>query len=333
MRRLRSSLLGLRPWLAALLIWIVGGMSVDASSGSSGTTTIAEVLVFFVGGLGLVRALWPMRVLPGRPLRLVAAGRTSDLHTCTGRVADHAKLSKTVFRAESQVHRSPVDGSLSHTLDVNQRVTVQDGFTLVGADGTQHNVQVEHVNLAVGRGQLVSAAWAIRPGARRGPYVLFRNHTTGRTDVARLPAWRLATGRGTVPVLICLFLGGLLFLGTGPGLLGFVAAFVLPFVIIGLGHLQASRLAGRAGQPLAELLDRVAATFPPDRDAAAQQVPGPVVAASIPPDVSVPPPPPGPQVSAGWLADPTARHELRYWTGADWSDQVADAGRQQTDPV
>jgi hypothetical protein len=29
---------------------------------------------------------------------------------------------------------------------------------------------------------------------------------------------------------------------------------------------------------------------------------------------------------AGWYPDPSGRHELRYWTGADWSEQVANGG-------
>ena len=329
MRQFRSSLLGLRPWLVALVIWIVGGMTVDKSPpGPSGVATLAEILVFFVGGLGIVRVLWPMRVTRGRPARLVAGGRTFDLHTYTGWVGDHAKTSTTSYRAESRVDQSVVDGSVTHTLDVAQRVTVQDGFTLIGADGTQHNVQVEHVNLAVGRGQLVSAVWAVRPGSKRGPYVLFRNHTTARVDVARLPAWRLATGRGVVLIVVCLFLGGLLFLGSGHAALGAVSAFVLPFLIIGVGHVQAGRLAGRPGHPLVELLDHFAAGFP-----ATQVDPTPATTPGRDSVLAVPPPPPGGQVPASWMPDPTARHEFRYWTGADWSDQVADAGQQRRDPV
>ncbi len=37
--------------------------------------------------------------------------------------------------------------------------------------------------------------------------------------------------------------------------------------------------------------------------------------------------------AAGWHPDPTRRHQLRYWDGASWSDQVADQGQQATDPI
>jgi uncharacterized membrane protein YhaH (DUF805 family) len=36
---------------------------------------------------------------------------------------------------------------------------------------------------------------------------------------------------------------------------------------------------------------------------------------------------------AGWLPDPTARHELRYWDGASWTAHVSDAGVAGQDPL
>jgi len=38
-------------------------------------------------------------------------------------------------------------------------------------------------------------------------------------------------------------------------------------------------------------------------------------------------------VAAGWLKDPTGRHELRYWDSRVWTDQAADAGVVTTDPL
>ena len=34
----------------------------------------------------------------------------------------------------------------------------------------------------------------------------------------------------------------------------------------------------------------------------------------------------------GWQADPTGRHDHRYWDGTRWTDDVADAGVASTDP-
>jgi hypothetical protein len=36
---------------------------------------------------------------------------------------------------------------------------------------------------------------------------------------------------------------------------------------------------------------------------------------------------------ANWYADPTGRHELRYWDGTAWTEHVSDSGTQATDPV
>ncbi|MDH3705168.1 MAG: DUF2510 domain-containing protein [Acidimicrobiia bacterium] len=38
-------------------------------------------------------------------------------------------------------------------------------------------------------------------------------------------------------------------------------------------------------------------------------------------------------IEPGWHADPLGRHESRYWDGAQWTEHVADAGVQSTDPL
>lgn len=40
-----------------------------------------------------------------------------------------------------------------------------------------------------------------------------------------------------------------------------------------------------------------------------------------------------PAVPAGWKADPTGRHQFRYWNGDHWTENVADAGVQERDVV
>ena len=35
---------------------------------------------------------------------------------------------------------------------------------------------------------------------------------------------------------------------------------------------------------------------------------------------------------AEWAADPTGRHEYRYWDGTTWTNHVSDAGAPGTDP-
>jgi len=36
---------------------------------------------------------------------------------------------------------------------------------------------------------------------------------------------------------------------------------------------------------------------------------------------------------AGWYADPTRRHECRYWGGTDWTGAVSDGAVTATDPL
>ena len=36
---------------------------------------------------------------------------------------------------------------------------------------------------------------------------------------------------------------------------------------------------------------------------------------------------------AGWLADPSGRHQFRYWDGAKWTENVSDNGATSIDPV
>jgi hypothetical protein len=38
-------------------------------------------------------------------------------------------------------------------------------------------------------------------------------------------------------------------------------------------------------------------------------------------------------VPATWAADPSGRHELRYWNGTSWTVHVSDAGVQSEDPL
>src|SRR5438046_10572997 len=36
---------------------------------------------------------------------------------------------------------------------------------------------------------------------------------------------------------------------------------------------------------------------------------------------------------AAWYADPSGRHEQRYWSGSGWTEHVADRGQQSVDPL
>lgn len=42
---------------------------------------------------------------------------------------------------------------------------------------------------------------------------------------------------------------------------------------------------------------------------------------------------PAPVAPPGWNSDPTGRHQFRYWDGYTWTERVADAGTQSSDPI
>ena len=44
-------------------------------------------------------------------------------------------------------------------------------------------------------------------------------------------------------------------------------------------------------------------------------------------------PPMNGQPAAGWYADPSTRHELRYWDGGQWTEHVTSQGRPGVDPL
>ena len=53
---------------------------------------------------------------------------------------------------------------------------------------------------------------------------------------------------------------------------------------------------------------------------------GPGVPPTAAPVVGAPP-------DAGWHADPSRRHELRYWDGRAWTEHVSDQGATSTDEL
>ncbi len=56
---------------------------------------------------------------------------------------------------------------------------------------------------------------------------------------------------------------------------------------------------------------------------------GSSAAVSNTPAATLPPPP----VPAGWKSDPLGRHDLRYWDGVEWTDDVSSAGIAAKDPI
>ena len=95
--------------------------------------------------------------------------------------------------------------------------------------------------------------------------------------------------------------------------------------------------AGPGGRPLSPIAEWLAlrrarrggaSGAPVGGDRAGGVVPG-TYGTSLPPHEPLAPPPDG--EPAGWLADPSGRHEHRYWNGTVWTRHVSDGGRRSTD--
>jgi hypothetical protein len=78
----------------------------------------------------------------------------------------------------------------------------------------------------------------------------------------------------------------------------------------------------------------VAAATEPVTEAAEAEAPAEASPAPAPAPEAPPTPEPAPVVTtpAGWYPDPSGRFELRYWDGNQWTEHVARAGQQFTDP-
>lgn len=99
--------------------------------------------------------------------------------------------------------------------------------------------------------------------------------------------------------------------------------------------LSKAAAAGAEAAPVAAAAAAVASTAAaePAGWAAAPESPAPAPAAAPAP---APAPaavaPATPSIPADWYADPSGRFELRYWNGTAWTEHVARAGQQYTDP-
>jgi hypothetical protein len=86
---------------------------------------------------------------------------------------------------------------------------------------------------------------------------------------------------------------------------------------------EAAPVAAAAAAAAAEPAGWAAAPEAASPAPAAAPAPAPAPAAAAPATPAIP---------ADWYADPSGRFELRYWNGSAWTEHVARAGQQYTDP-
>ena len=95
---------------------------------------------------------------------------------------------------------------------------------------------------------------------------------------------------------------------------------------------RTSRWMGAAGHPGAP-----GQVYPPSGGNAPGYGPVPPGTPSSPVDAPLPPFRPTTAVAATspprWFADPSGRHEYRYWDGEQWTEHVSDHGTSSVDPI
>jgi hypothetical protein len=324
LQALRSYVVGFALWL---LVVYVATPDVALRGFRENAEGIGLLALFFVL-TQLGRVLWPMRI-PRRKLgRLVAGGRSYAVHSYTGQVGSIMKLPITEINATTQTTVS-YDPSLSYgnatsRLSVRSRTRMFDQFTLTAADGSQRSFQVIDANLALGNGQTISVAWALRPLSRRGRYLVFVNHTADSVSYQGDDLVRLALGtRWGFVALAAIVMGIALAIGLSPlwllCLIGWPIAFRL-LITVKIGLFSAGSC-----KHLVAALNEVAAS-----STAQTRAPQIVSAPAVPALGPAYRPPAAP---AGWLPDPTERLELRFWDGGRWTEHVTDAGAPAVDPA
>lgn len=101
------------------------------------------------------------------PLKLTAPAR-QELHLFTGMVLAATKGLQTTTTTYTQDNR--VTGSSSTTV-------VHDQFFIRKPDGTETEVKLKDVDVAVRDGHIMTAAWTGKTGKKGGQYLFLRNHT------------------------------------------------------------------------------------------------------------------------------------------------------------
>ncbi len=320
----------LRAWVVGFAVWLAvdqaaGWRASEASPGGGARGMGAFFALFLV--VRMVRILWPMRTAGAHSSKLVAGGRTLALHTFTGRTSDVATTTLTTTNTHGSVWN--VGSTISGNIQTDTHTSRRQEFFLTSDDGVARGFQLRHDQLLLGQNQRVTAVWAIAPLRRHGRHVAFVNHTQRRTLFPNTELAVLAMGGSPALATLWAFLtlGFFLAGGSGSGIeLGFAG---LVFLIV-VSRLQAGYFKHIGSRALVGRLTRdYSGVTPTPTGTLATPPPAPLPA---PAPASLPAPPAAPVAPASWLPDPHGRHELRWWDGRRWTQDVSDAGSASSEP-
>jgi len=102
-------------------------------------------------------------------------------------------------------NRVSIQGTQGNQQVRNREVRHVEFFIRTAAGGDQ-DVRLENVDIAVAEGHKVSTGWVIEKGQERGPYLFFRNHSTGNTAIVNGTVSDMVELRGLPWLLILISL-------------------------------------------------------------------------------------------------------------------------------
>lgn len=286
----------------------------DDQSGSA----LLGVLVLSPVIMQCIRTFWPAR-LNTACSRFKGIYRRYHVDIRTGSVEafQEATDSRTIGSVTADIWGS------SATIHDRRTTFTNTSTRILLADANGHHSEVVTINmdLMLRRTDLVSVA-QLRHGRRSGYVVALYNHTTNLVYQENLRRGQFVAKGGLAKMVMRLPVVYQVVL--------FLLIVTIPLMIVlGVGaQLQLRWFRRHGSKPLIRELQRRGQQVIPVAPAAAVTPPPSAV---LPlPSGPVPAPPSSP---AGWHADPTGRHQQRYWDGQQWSDHVADGGQMSTDPT
>ncbi|MDN5794703.1 MAG: DUF2510 domain-containing protein [Intrasporangium sp.] len=342
--RLKAWIVGFVLWAVVLRIFGIG----DDDVGPTAALVGCGMLFLYLLIVSMVRISWPVRVRGRDANRLVGGSKTHALYWFRGvthSVGRNVDSQTAVSGTVSTDGLGNVHGQIgSHTT-----TKVHDRFSLTDREGRQHTVEVEGAYVPLGEGQLVTAVWAVSPGRKRGPYICVVNHSTGTPTWVSKAVYPIIFGGGVgLAVLWATLAAVLLSLGGRPGVGGLVFVVGMFWFVVVI-RLQAAFLRNVGSKPLIRIvteqaaeelaLTRSGASAPPAYGPQPAHPPVHTQPLGAPASgvgahsAPVSPPPPARWETPTWVADPTGRHEFRYWNGLQWTADVSDAGVVGQDTV
>jgi hypothetical protein len=107
-------------------------------------------------------------------------GKEYNLYTVTGKVMETGK------NMETRIHGSGGGGATyrgyggTAPISISSTTVVHDQIFLIDDKGQEHSFQLQGFNVACRADNILSVIWAIKKGAKTGPYIAVVNETTGK---------------------------------------------------------------------------------------------------------------------------------------------------------